>query len=219
MLLTIGDVIDPNTLANLTDILPKLRYEDGRATAGSAATTVKRNEQARGSVTLDLIRDQIGTALLNHRVFAAASLPKTLTKLLISKTGAGGHYGTHIDNPIIGGIRTDIAFTVFLSDPNTYEGGELILETTAGEEGYKLPAGHAVIYPATSLHRVAPVLSGERYVAVGWAQSYIRDPRQREILFDLETVKHRIFADSGKTADYDLLAKTTANLMRMWADV
>ena len=219
MMMVIGDILDVNTLANLAKTLPRMRYEDGRATAGLDAAWVKRNEQARGSVTLELLRDQLQAAVLANNVFAAVVRPKALTQLLISKTSSGGQYGSHVDSPIIGGLRTDVAFTVFLTPPEAYDGGELIIETAGGEEGFKLAAGTAVVYPATTLHRVAQVTRGDRYVAVGWAQSFIRDAGQRELLFDLETAKHIIFSRSGKTADYDLIAKSAANLVRMWADV
>jgi PKHD-type hydroxylase len=117
------------------------------------------------------------------------------------------------------GIRTDVSFTLFLADPDSYDGGELVIESAAGEEEIKLPAGHLVAYASTSLHRVAPVTRGERLVAVGWAQSYLRDAAQREMLFDLETAKRGLFAVSGKSPEFDLVAKTSANLFRMWAEV
>lgn len=218
-MMVIGDILDANTLADLAKMLPKLRYEDGRATAGFDAARVKRNEQARASVTLDLVRTQLREALLANDVFAVAVRPKALTDLLISKTSTGGHYGRHIDSPIIGGLRTDVAITLFLSAPETYDGGDLIIETASGEDGFKPPAGSAVVYGANTLHRVGEVTRGTRYVAVGWAQSFIRDAAKRDVLFDLETAKRTLFARSGKTADYDLIAKSAANLMRMWADV
>ena len=117
------------------------------------------------------------------------------------------------------GLRTDVSFTLFLADPETYDGGELVIESVSGEDEIKLPAGHLVAYDSTSLHRVAPVTRGERMVAVGWAQSHVRDSAKRELLFDLETAKRSLFAQSGKTPEFDLLAKTSANLFRMWAEV
>jgi PKHD-type hydroxylase len=117
------------------------------------------------------------------------------------------------------GVRTDVSFTLFLAEPADYDGGELVIETSAGEEDIKLPAGHLIAYPSTTLHRVAPVTRGERLVAVGWAQSYVRDLAKREILFDLETARRSLFEQSGKTPEFDVLAKTSANLFRMWAEV
>ena len=218
MLITIGNLVSADALDELAETLPRLRYEDGRATAGWHAVRVKKNEQARGSVSLDLIRDQLSAALLAHPVFAAAVRPKALTPLLISKTSGGGLYGTHVDAAFMGGLRADVSFTVFLSAPESYDGGELVIDSTAGEDGYKLEAGSVVVYPSTALHRVAPVTRGERYAAVGWAQSLIRDAGQRELLFDLETAQARLFNQHGKTPEFDLLAKCSANLLRRWAD-
>jgi PKHD-type hydroxylase len=144
--------------------------------------------------------------------------PKAITELLFSRYQPGDEYGTHVDNPVIDGIRTDVSFTLFLSPPASYEGGELIIDTMAGEEEIKLDAGQLVAYPSTTLHRVNLVTRGERLAAVGWAQSYIRDAGRREILFDLDTARQRLFAHSGKTPEFDLIAKTAANLFRMWAE-
>lgn len=219
MLITIGEVLSAAVLDDVRGLITQLRYEDGRATAGWHATRVKNNEQARASVTLDLLRKTLSDALLANDVFRLAVRPKALTPLLISKTADGGHYGTHVDSPLMGGLRTDVSFTLFLSEPDAYVGGELVIESTAGADGYKPAAGSAVIYPATALHRVAPVTGGVRYVAAGWAQSFIRDAGQRELLFDLETANRRLFDRHGKTTEFDLLAKCAANLMRTWAEV
>ncbi len=217
MLITIGEVLNATALSEVRDTLARLRYEDGRATAGWHAAGVKKNEQARASVSLDLIRERLSSALLAHPVFATAARPKALTPLLISKTAAGGHYGAHVDAAIMGALRADVSFTLFLSPPGDYDGGELIIETPAGADAYKLEAGCAIVYPATTLHRVAPVTRGERFVAAGWAQSLVRDAGQRELLFDLDTAKTRLFEQHGKTPEFDLIAKCAANLLRRWA--
>lgn len=141
--------------------------------------------------------------------------------LLFSRYGVGMAYGRHIDNALMGGKqlrRSDLSFTVFLSDPDTYTGGELVIEGPDNETSYRLAAGSAIVYPANTLHRVDPVISGERLVAVGWVQSLIRDAEQREILFDLDTVKRTLFAQDGKTDAFDLVSKTMANLLRKWAE-
>jgi PKHD-type hydroxylase len=127
-------------------------------------------------------------------------------------------YGSHVDDALMNGMRSDVSFTLFLSNPDTYEGGALVIETSAGEEDVKLPAGSLVAYPSTTLHRVAKVTKGARLAAVGWARSFIRDGAQRELLFDLDTARQRIFQKDGKTAEFDLLSKTSANLLRMWAE-
>jgi PKHD-type hydroxylase len=133
---------------------------------------------------------------------------------LFSRYQPGHAYGPHVDDALMEGLRTDAAFTLFLSAPAAYDGGELVIETSAGEEGFKLAAGSLVSYPASTLHRVAPVVSGERLAAVGWVRSYIRDPGHRELLFDLETARRALFDREGKTREGDLLAKCAANLVR-----
>jgi PKHD-type hydroxylase len=219
MLITIADVLPQGELEEIRATLGAMRFEDGRATAGWSAKLVKDNEQARDGAALSLLRERVARAILENEVFSLAARPKALTPLIFSRYGQGKHYGTHIDNPLMDGLRTDMSFTLFLADPDTYEGGELVIESMAGEEEVKLPAGHLVAYSSTTLHRVAPVTRGERLAAVGWAQSYIRDSAKRELLFDLETARRNLFAQHGKTPEFDLLAKTGANLFRMWAEV
>ena len=218
MIITIADVLSAADLAEIGAALAASRFEDGRHTAGWSARLVKNNEQARDSATLRLLRERVTKVIEGNEVFAAAVRPKALTPLLFSRYGPGREYGTHVDNPLIDGVRTDVSFTLFLAPPDTYGGGELVIETLGGEEDIKLPAGHLVAYPSTTLHRVAPVTDGERLAAVGWAQSYVRDGARREILFDLETARRRLFEQSGKTPEFDLLAKSAANLFRMWAE-
>jgi PKHD-type hydroxylase len=132
------------------------------------------------------------------------------------------YYGSHFDNAIMGDesiSRTDVSLTLFLSDPNTYQGGELVIETSLGEQSFKLDAGSAIVYPSSTLHRVETVTEGTRWAAVTWIQSLIRDPSQREILFDLDTARRSIFQQYGKTIEFDLIAKSHANLLRKWADI
>jgi PKHD-type hydroxylase len=127
-------------------------------------------------------------------------------------------YGAHVDDALMGGIRSDISFTLFLDEPESYDGGELVMETSAGDSAVKGPAGSVFLYPSTTLHRVAKLNSGIRRVCVGWLQSHVRNADQREILFDLDTARRSLFKASGKTAEFDLMSKSLANLMRMWAD-
>ena len=218
MIITIADVLSTGDVKEIGGALAASRFEDGRHTAGWSARLVKNNEQARDSATIRLLRERITKAIVENELFDAAVRPRALTPLLFSRYGPGREYGAHVDNPLIDGVRTDVSFTLFLADPESYDGGELVIETVGGEEDIKLRAGHLVAYPSTTLHRVAPVTRGERLAAVGWAQSYIRDGAQREILFDLETARRRLFEQSGKSPEFDLLAKSAANLFRMWAE-
>ena len=118
----------------------------------------------------------------------------------------------------MGGMRSDISFTLFLSDPESYDGGELVTESHADEQPFKLPAGSLVLYPSTTLHRVEPVTRGSRLAAVGWIRSLVRDPARRELLFDLDTARKALFDRDCKSPEFDLLSKCGANLLRMWAE-
>ena len=118
----------------------------------------------------------------------------------------------------MGGVRTDLSFTLFLSDPESYQGGALVMDDAYGERDVRLPAGELILYPSTTLHRVDPVTSGVRLAAVGWVRSFVRDSSRREVLFDLETALRSVHEAAGKTPLFDLLAKTRTNLLRMWAE-
>ena len=217
MLIVIGGVLTAGEAAELGAKLAGVRFEDGRATAGAAAARVKDNAQARDGATVRLLREELAAKLLAHPVFAAAVRPKALTPLLFSAYHPGQAYGSHVDEPIMGGLRTDVSFTLFLSEPDAYEGGELVIEGTGGEQALRPGAGDLVAYPSTSLHRVEPVTRGTRLAVVGWAQSLIRDPARRELLFDLDTARHHVAQGEDERAAR-LLAKTAANLMRFWGE-
>ena len=218
MQIVIGNVLTAEEVRTVVAALKRARFVDGRVTAGFAARAVKNNRQAAGSDrSLETIRKLIAARILGNEVFALAVRPKALSALLFSRYETSMHYGSHVDDALIDGMRSDVSFTLFLSDPKSYDGGELVIESTSGEETFKLAAGSLVAYPATTLHRVAAVTRGARLAAAGWARSFIRDAAQRELLFDLDTARRQIFAREGKSAEFDLIAKSFANLMRMWA--
>jgi len=219
MMLCIGDVLDKREAAAIRSEVENLTFVDGRATAGWAARLVKDNEQADADDNqLKALRSRIAERILQNEIFQLAVRPKALTPLLISRYKPGKQYGTHVDDALMRGMRTDVCFTLFLAEPETYEGGALVVETAAGEQEFKLVAGSMIVYPSNALHRVAPVQKGERLAAVGWARSFIRSAEQREILFDLENARRDIFDSHGKTPAFDQLSKCSANLLRMWAD-
>lgn len=218
MILAIADVLTEAEVAALRNGLARASFQPGEDTAGWSARLVKSNLQAGDSPETQALRSLVHSRLMAHPLFALATRPKAVIGPLFSRYQSGHAYGTHVDNAIIDGARTDVSFTLFLSDPASYDGGELVIDTPSGEEAFKLAPGGAVTYPATTLHRVAPVTRGERLAAAGWVRSYLRDPAQRELLFDLETARRRLFEREGKTAEADLLAKCAANLMRMWCD-
>ena len=219
MLIHIANVLDGAALAHHTPTLATLAWEDGRATAGWAAELVKANEQAGAGDNAALaLKCSMSEAILGNDVFQLAVRPKALSPLLISRYLPGMSYGSHVDDALMGGMRSDVSFTLFLSDPASYDGGELVIESAAGEEDVKLAAGSLVTYPSGALHHVAPVTRGVRYGAVGWARSFIRDASLRELLFDLETARRSLFARDGKSREFDLMSKCSANLFRAWAD-
>ena len=219
MLIQISGVLDGAALASLDAALGQLTWQDGRATAGWAAKLVKANEQApAGDATAGALKHQFSQCILGNDVFQLAVRPKALSPLLISRTLTGMSYGTHVDDALMAGMRSDVSFTLFLSDPASYDGGELVIESAAGEEDVKLPAGGLVAYPASALHHVATVSRGVRYAAVGWARSFVRSAEQRELLFDLDTARRSLFARDGKSPEFDLISKCSANLLRAWAE-
>jgi PKHD-type hydroxylase len=218
MILAIADVLTEADVAALRNGLARASFQPGEDTAGWSARLVKSNLQAGDSPETQALRSLVRSRLMAHPLFVLAARPKAVIGPLFSRYQPGHAYGTHVDNAIIDGARTDVSFTLFLSEPASYDGGELIIDTPSGEEAFKLAPGGVVTYPATALHRVAPVTRGERLAAAGWVRSYLRDPAQRELVFDLETARRRMFEREGKTAEADLLAKCATNLMRMWCD-
>ncbi len=225
MIVPIAGVLDAETLARLRALLGAARFEDGRRTAGWHAREVKANEQAAaGDPAVREAGAMVSAALLANPVFRAAALPRRLRPVIFARYPGEGAYGAHTDDALMGlsepggPMRADVSVTVFLADPGAYGGGELVIEGMGGEAAYKLEAGCALAYPATTLHRVAPVTGGERLVAVTWAQSLVRDPAAREVLFDLDTARRGVFAEGGNSDTFRLLAKTHTNLLRRWAE-
>jgi PKHD-type hydroxylase len=218
MFLRIGAILSPHEVAAVRESLEKADFEDGRRTAGWHAREVKRNEQANLGPVADAVLTKVKQALLAHDVFLAAARPKKFVKLLISRYRPGMTYGTHVDDALMDGNRTDLSFTLFLSDPTEYEGGELVIEDSLEDRSIKLAAGEMILYPSGTLHRVEPVASGTRLAVVGWLRSHVRDPARREILFDLELTLRELFDRDGKTEMFDRLVKTRTNLLRLWVE-
>ncbi|KEF41853.1 MAG: nuclease PIN [Cyanobium sp. CACIAM 14] len=194
-------------------------WRDGAETAGWHARGVKRNRQLDPSSSLhQTLASALADQLLQHPLLQAAALPVQLHNLRFSRCSVGEGYGRHVDNAYMVGGRSDLSFTLFLSGPDQYGGGDLVLENPAGESAVRLPAGHALVYPSSLLHRVEPVTWGERLVAVGWIQSRIRRSDQRELLFELDTARRALFREQGKEEIFDLLSRCYSNLLRLWGD-
>lgn len=210
MLLPIADILTPDDLAAIAGRLAGLSFSDGRATAGAVARTVKSNEQATGPDAAAL-RDFLLAAVKRNPVLEAAARPAKFGPALISRYQPGMTYGRHVDNPFMDGVRADLSFTLFLSAPDTYDGGELALDLPGGSQSIKLPAGCLVLYPSTTIHEVLPVTRGERLAFVGWIESRVRGADQREALFDLARARAGVSGEAGL-----LLQKLEANLLRWW---
>jgi len=163
------------------------------------------------------------TAFLRNGMLQTSTLPSAMTQVMFNRYDVGIQYGRHVDAPVMGGlgsaVRTDVAITLFLSDPKSYTGGDLVVESNGVEYGFKLDAGSAIAYPANSLHHVTPVTQGARYSAIIWVQSQVRDTGKRELLWDLDNAKRQIFGREGRSATFDTISKSHANLLHMWAEV
>ena len=225
MLLHIPQLLSAPEVAQVRQALEAADWADGRATAGHQAARVKRNLQLPLDSTLakqlgNLILDRLGEC----PQFMAAALPLKVLPPRFNRYEGGGTYGNHIDNAFftIPGtaikVRTDVSTTVFFSDPGDYEGGELIVEDTFGQQSVKLPAGDAIVYPGTSLHRVNPVTRGVRFASFFWTQSLIKSDEQRRLLFDLDQSIQQLTADHPEHGSIAALSGTYHNLLRMWAE-
>jgi len=222
MSLILNEVLATEDLMRLRRDLGALTWNSGKKTAGAAARGVKENLQADGAdPRTQALERFVVDALRRHPLFEIAARPSRISRLLFSRYEPGMTYGAHTDDALMGAsddkLRTDLAFTVFLEDRAAYEGGELVMQTALGDQALALEAGDAILYPAGSIHFVAPVTRGVRLAAVGWLQSYVADPGQRELLFDLSVSRTR-FAEAGAARE-DLLRldKSISNLLRMWA--
>ena len=217
-------MLDRSELDVVQRMLAGAPFVDGKLSAGLAAKRVKHNlEVDRNARELEQLNNLVMGKLVQHPVYRSGALPLRVAAPYYARYTPGMRYGDHVDDPVMGAdgtlYRSDVSITVFLSDPAGYDGGELVINTPFGEQQVKLPAGDAVMYPSSSLHRVAEVTRGERLVAVTWLQSLVRDPARRELLHELNSVRERLLANTPQTEDAKLINKTYVNLVRMWGDV
>jgi len=225
MLLHVESVLTPEQVARCREVLAAEAWVDGRATAGEQSAQAKRNLQVpEDAPAARELGEMILGALGRNPTFVAGGLPLRVFPPLFNRYDAGMGFDTHVDNTIrfAGPVRfrTDLSATLFLSDPADYDGGELIIEDSYGEHAVKLPAGDLVVYPASSLHRVAPITRGSRWASFFWAQSMVRSDAQRALLFNLDTAIQALSLKVGQgDPEVVSLTGTYNNLLRMWAEV
>ncbi len=189
MIVQIADVLDAGALEALREALAdRDLWIDGRATAAGRAREAKNNLQAAPSSKALQALSLIERAILGNDIFKSAAQPAALARLMLNRYGEGMEYGAHVDAPYIDGVRTDLSFTLFLSDPETYDGGALIIDSAGAEDALKPPAGTLALYPSTFLHRVEKVTRGTRIAAVGWVKSRLRSAEHRSMAFELDRI-------------------------------
>lgn len=226
MLITIPDVLKQEQVRNARRLLDESQWVDGRVTAGHQSARTKDNLQLpENHPVAEELGDMVLTALGQNALFIAAALPLRVFPPLFNRYAGGQSFGTHVDNAIRQvsrtghRIRTDLSATLFLAEPEEYEGGELVVEDTYGVHSVKLPAGHVVLYPATSLHHVKPVTRGARVASFFWIQSMIREDSRRTLLFDLDTSIQQISRDLPTHPSAVSLTGVYHNLIRQWAEM
>ena len=226
MLLPIPEILTAGQVIRARQILDQAEWVNGRVTAGHQSSRTKDNMQLpEGSPAACELGAMILSALEQNALFVSAALPAKVFPPLFNRYQGGQAFGTHVDNAIrqVAGtphrIRTDLSATLFLAGPEEYDGGELVVEDTYGTHNVKLPAGHAILYPATSLHQVRPVTRGTRLASFFWIQSMVRDDGERTLLFDLDVGIQRLSGEGSGHAAAVQLTGVYHNLLRRWADV
>lgn len=220
--LHVPGIIPAPLIAHVQQAMDALDFVDGRATAGGPAARVKSNLQMADSPQKQQLDQLLMQHLMNVPDVHKAFFPTKVYPLIYSKYGVADTYGWHLDSPIMMGqmpIRTDVAMTLFISDPATYDGGELEVIVPGAQSTWKLAAGDAIFYPATTVHRVAPVTRGERRVVVTWIQSAVRDPQHRQILFDLKLAHEQLENIPDLEAAATRVQHSFSHLLRAWAEV
>jgi PKHD-type hydroxylase len=227
MLVCVPEVLSKIEVAEFRAIMDAAAWEDGRSTAGAQSAMVKKNEQLPpNSEPSRKLGERVIKALTASPLFVSAAIPRQIFPPLFNRYGVGHHFGVHVDNAVRGDllsgmrIRTDLSVTLFLSEPDEYQGGELMIEDHYGSHRVKLPAGHLVLYPASSLHTVTAVTDGVRVASFFWLQSMIRDDHARSLIFDLDTAIRTLVGRIGRNDPEVLrLSAVYHNLIRYWAEV
>ena len=217
----IHQLIDSQVAQDLTNkiLVKESDWLDGKKTAGSQAAKVKNNLQLNkdSKISID-VTNEVVECLSSEALIKSFCLPKKFHGLMFTQSKEGHGYGFHVDNPYMSSGRSDLSFTLFLSEKNKYEGGELCVQTTLGSEKFKLDAGEILIYPSTSLHAVETITKGERVVCVGWIESYVRSIEDRNCLFSLDAGAKGLLSKLGRSEELDLIFQAYSNLVRRLGD-
>lgn len=224
MLVEVPAVLNRDELELVRKVLAKASFVDGKLSAGAAAQRVKNNQELEGSsAQIDYLNNMVMGNLVRHPVYRGAALALRVAAPYYARYGVGMEYGEHLDDPIMSAngdvYRSDIAITVFLNERDAYDGGELAIRTTYGTQEIKLAAGDAILYPASSLHRVKPVTRGERLVAVTWVQSLVREPARRELLYGLYQAREKLLQTLPEAEETAQVGAAYINLVRMWGEL
>ena len=222
MIVTLSELITHDELASIKQMISTARFIDGKASAGKRLHNVKNNQQIPwNDPVMKDITNTVMQALGRSDPFMSIAQPRRLAVMLVSRYQPGMEYGQHVDAPIMGEpnhVRSDVSFTLFLNEPDTYQGGELAFDNGSGEIAYKLPARSAICYPTGQLHRVRPVEQGERLAVVGWVQSLVREPAIRELLHDLSAARELLAGHDDAARPVELITKSYNNLLRRNAE-
>lgn len=222
MILTLSELITPDELAHIKRLVSRVEFSDGKATAGALLQQAKNNQQIPWDhPVMKEITGVVMQALGRSDAFMSAAQPRRLAGMLVSRYQPGMAYGAHVDVPIMGEpnhVRSDVSFTLFLNEPDSYEGGELAFDNGSGETAFKLPSRSAICYSTGQLHRVRPVEQGERLAVVGWVQSLVREPAIRELLHDLSEAREQLVGLDGAARALELVNKSYFNLLRRHAE-
>jgi len=226
MLLCVENILSPQEVAHIRSVIDTAQWDDGRNTAGAQSAQTKRNQQIPlDSPVLPDLQTLVLQRLMGHPTWVSAALPLHVLPPMFNRYEEAATFGVHVDNAIRVNPqtgqrqRTDLSCTLFLNDPEDYDGGELVIEDNYGTQSVKLPAGHCVLYPSTSLHQVTPVTRGARVASFFWVQSMVRDGDQREILFDLDQSIQELSASAGLNDPTAVrLTGIYHNLIRQWAE-
>ena len=225
MMIHIPNVLTPEQVARCRDVMTRAAWVDGRVTAGHQSAQVKKNLQLPETAPESReLGNMVVEALGRSNLFVSAVLPKQVFPPLFNRYDAGMTFGSHVDNAIRGHangirIRTDVSSTLFISAPEDYDGGELVVEDTYGQHSVKLPAGDMIVYPATSLHNVTPITRGSRIASFFWTQSMIREESRRSLLFDMDMAIIKLNRDHSDHVSVVELTSVYHNLLRQWAEL